>query len=597
MNPSKHPPAGFLQASDSFFRRKQREIAFYFSTTFRLHLMHFSGCLLIIVFHLLLMKTPLMERFENVCVDLFFRQRPPIAMHPAIVHIDVAEDSLQGLGRWPWPRHNHAAMIHILHAWGAKAIVFDVIFSETSTTFDDESLSQAIKEAGNVYLPVMLESLGSEKNWIHSLPELEHGAKGLGHVNIFPDRDGTIRRVVPLVEYKGERYPYLGMKVAYDYLGKPIPKGKLGLPTDPEGRIFINWSGRWRDSFRHYSFLDVIKSYADIRAGRTPGIRPDQIKDKICVIGLTALGLTDIKANPMEEVYPAVGVQTNIMNSILTKQFARPVKPRWNTIGLLVIGFLVSFFFIFSRKALSLIFGLGLGILWVLFAFWLFSERGIWIYVVDPILLIFSLFVFSAVFSITIGKREQARLFALATRDGLTGLYVIRHFRNLLNAAVNEANKKKQPLSLILLDLDHFKNINDKYGHVAGDIALKYVAENLRLIARVEGEVVEMNPVGRYGGEEFIVMLKKCHLIDAAFNYGEKIRRQFEQNPFTYEGMKIPLTVSLGVSTLGPEENVPDLMVLRSDEALYRAKTEGRNRTCVEKETVEAMKEIPQKEV
>jgi adenylate cyclase len=344
----KNPPAGLLQSPDSFFRRQQREIVFYFSTTFRLHLIHFTGCLLIIGFHMFLMKTPLMERFENVCVDFFFRQRPPIAMHPAIVHIDMAEDSLQGLGRWPWPRYNHAAMIHILHKWGAKAIVFDVIFSESSTTFDDESLSQAVKEAGNVYLPVMMESLGAEKNWVHSLPELERNAKGVGHVNIFPDRDGTIRRVVPMIEYGGESYPYLGLKVAYDYLGKTISRENLGLPTDTQGRIFINWSGKWRDSFQHYSYLDVIRSYADIREGQPALITPDKLKDKICVIGLTALGLTDIKANPMEEVYPAVGVQTNIMNSILTKQVTRPVNPRWNTIGLLAIGLVTSFFFIFS---------------------------------------------------------------------------------------------------------------------------------------------------------------------------------------------------------------------------------------------------------
>jgi diguanylate cyclase (GGDEF)-like protein len=583
MTPLKNPPAGLVQVSDGFFRRKQREVAFYFSTTFRLHLIHFSFCLLIIGFYLVVMKTPLMERFENVCVDFFFRQRPAIAIHPAIVHIDMAEDSLQGLGRWPWPRHNHAAMVHILHEWGAKKIVFDVIFSESSTTFDDESLAQAIKESGNVYLPVMLESLGSEKAWVHSLPEFERNAKGIGHVNIFPDQDGTIRRVNPLFEYKGEAYPYLGLKVAYDYLGKPVSKGKLGLFTDPEGRIFINWSGKWRDSFQHYSFLDVIKSYADIREGRSALITPDKIKDKICVIGLTALGLTDIKANPMEGAYPAVGVQTNIMNSVLTKQSVRPISPGWNRISLLVVGLLLSFFFIFSKRVFSLMVGLGFGFLWAFFAFWLFVDKGIWIYVINPLLLIFSLFVFSAVFSITIGKHEQARLFVLATRDGLTGLFVIRHFRTLLNNAVVEAQKKQQPLSIVLLDLDHFKKINDKYGHVAGDIALKYVAENLRLMTQVEEGSGEVNAVGRYGGEEFIVMFKNCHLIDAAFNYAERIRRQLEQNSFNYEGVKISLTVSLGVATLGPGESVPDLMVLRADEALYRAKTEGRNRVCVEK--------------
>ncbi|MEI7752589.1 MAG: CHASE2 domain-containing protein [Candidatus Omnitrophota bacterium] len=589
MIPLKNPPAGLVQTPDSFFRRKQRQVAFYLSTTFRLHLIHFSCCLMIIVFHMLMMTTPLMERFENVFIDLFFRERTPVAMHPAIVHIDMAEDSLQVFGRWPWPRYNHAALVHILHEWGAKEIVFDVIFSESSTTFDDEALSQAIEEAGNVYLPVMLESLGGKNTWIHAMPEFERFAKGIGHVNIFPDRDGTIRRVMPLLSYGGETYSYLGAKVAFDYLGKDISKGKLNMPTDQEGRIFINWAGKWKDSFLHYSFLDVIKSYAAIREGKTPVITPDKIKGKICVIGLTALGLTDIKANPMEETYPAVGVQTNIMNSILMKQYTRPVALRWNRVVLLVIGLLLSFFFLFSRQVLSLVVGLGFGFLWVLFAFWLFVDRGIWVFVVNPILMIFSLFVFSAVFSITIGKREQARLFTLATRDGLTGLYVIRHFRTLLNDAVIEAHKKQQPLSIILLDLDYFKKINDKYGHVAGDVALKYVAENLRLMTRTE-EGGEMTAVGRYGGEEFIVMFKKCHLIDAAFNHAEKIRRQLEQNSFSYEGVKISLTVSIGAATLRPGETVPDLMVLRSDEALYRAKTEGRNRVCVEKDAGE---EVP----
>lgn len=584
MSQLKNPPDGLLQAPETFFRRKQRQVAFYFNTAFRSHAIHLAGCLLIISLQMLIMNTPFMERFENMCVDFFFRQRPPIAMHPAIVHIDMAEDSIQGIGRWPWPRHNHAAMTKILHDWGAKAVVFDVIFSEPSTGFDDGAMAQAVRETGNVYLAVMLESLSGQKPWLHSLPEIERSAKGIGHVNVTPDRDGTIRRMVPLLEYQGETEPYLGLKVAYDYLGKAIPKGKLDIPTDPEGRIFINWAGKWKDSFQHYSFLDVIKSYSDVREGRPPLITPDKIKDKICVVGLTALGLTDIKANPMEAAYPAVGVQSNIINSILTNQFVRPVTSTWNRIALLIIGLGVSLFFMFSKQVFSLLFGLGLGLVWVLFAFWLFAAQGVWIYSMNPLFLILSLFVFSAVYSITIGKREQERLFALATRDGLTGLYVIRHFRVLLNEAVTEARKKKTPLSITLFDIDHFKKINDTYGHVAGDAVLKHLARVVYTSVHIEGEKGERNVPARYGGEEFIVMFKNCELKEAAFNYGEKMRRRIEQETFRYEDKIIPLTVSLGVATLRPGETVPDMMVLRADAALYRAKESGRNQTCVESE-------------
>jgi len=297
---------------------------------------------------------------------------------------------------------------------------------------------------------------------------------------------------------------------------------------------------------------------------------------------LTAMGLTDIKASPIESTYPAVGVQSNIINSILTNQYVREASRPWNTTALIVIGVLSSFLFIFSRQILSFVMGLALGGFWILFTYWLFVDQSLWVFVMNPLLLIFSLFIFSAVFSMTVGQKERQRLFTLATRDGLTGLYVIRHFRLLLNDAVVEANRKKTLVSVILLDLDFFKKINDKYGHIAGDAVLRHVSNAIQTTVKIEGDTKEMNAAGRYGGEEFIVLLKNCRLVDAAFNYGEKIRRKIEQDPFIYEGVKIPLTVSLGVSVLHPDETVPDIMVYRADEALYRAKEEGRNRVCIE---------------
>ncbi len=244
MTPLKNPPSGLLQAPESFLRRQKRDVVFFFNTTFRLHLVHFIGCLLIILIQAMLMTTPLMMRFENVCIDLFIRNRPPIAMHPAIVHIDMAEDSLQGLGRWPWPRYNHAAMVYILHSWGAKAIVFDVIFSDLSTSFDDEALAQAIKESGNVYLPVMLEEMNRQKSWVHSMPKFEEFVKGTGHVNVFPDPDGTLRRAPLYLTHGGKTYPYLGAQVAFDYLGQDLEKEKSWIPLDQNGNVFINWVGK-----------------------------------------------------------------------------------------------------------------------------------------------------------------------------------------------------------------------------------------------------------------------------------------------------------------------------------------------------------------
>jgi len=398
--------------------------------------------------------------------------------------------------------------------------------------------------------------------------------------------DGTIRRVMPYIHYGSETYPYLALRVAYDYLQKDLPPpNQLPFPTDEKKRMFINWAGKWKETFEHFSYLDIIRSFAAIKAGRQPIISPEEIRGKICIIGLTAAGLTDIKACPLEEAYPAVGVQANIMNSILTNQFAYPAPRRWNQFALLIVGVIATFLFIFSRRTVSFIAGLALGVIWVSTTFLFFVKQGIWLTVMNPLLLIVSLFAFSAVFSITVGRKEQRRLMELATRDGLTGLFVIRHFRTLLNDAVEEAHKKELPLALILLDLDHFKNINDTYGHQAGDAVLKYVAQTLQTHIKNQSGNAEQNPIGRYGGEEFVIMLKSCHLVDAAFNYAEPIRKAFEQGEFHYEGIKIPVTISIGVAGLHPGETVPDLMVYRADEALYRAKAEGRNRSCIEKES------------
>lgn len=583
----KNPPIGFILPPEDFFRRKQREVVFYFSTNFKLHLLHFLFSVLITLFFLGIMNNVLLGHLEYITLNYFFRMRQPIQVQPsdAIVHIDINEESLRAIGRWPWPRHNFAALTHILYEWGAKMIVFDMIFSEPSDEFNDAAFEEAIKEAGNVYLSVLNERIREKKKniWIHSMPKFEKQAKGIGHINVYPSRDGLIRWIYPFYKSGRKEYPYLGIKVGYDYRGEEVAsREQMDAPLSYDGRLLINWMGPWASTFRHIEFIDLIKSYADQKEGRQPLIHPEAVKNKICLIGLTAGGLTDIRANSLETAYPGVGIPANVINSIITKQYIQPLKSQWRKGILFFLGIFASFLFLFSRNFISLIAALGLGILWVRIAFLIFSYFHIWIPTISPIFLILALFVFSMVFSFTIGKKEQEKLFDLAAKDGLTGLYVIRHFRSLLNEAVTEAYKKQQKLSLMILDIDFFKKINDTYGHEAGDVALRYLATVLRDMTVEKGQTKDKNPVCRYGGEEFIILLKNCHLIDAAFNYGEKIRRYLEKNPCEFHGMKIPFTVSVGVATLKPLETIPDLMVHRADEALYRAKAEGRNRTCIE---------------
>lgn len=168
-------------------------------------------------------------------------------------------------------------------------------------------------------------------------------------------------------------------------------------------------------------------------------------------------------------------------------------------------------------------------------------------------------------------SEANQRLEMLSITDGLTGLFNHRHLHERLTQEVLRARRAGYPVSLIMADLDRFKRINDQLGHQAGDEALRLVARCLTQGVR------EVDVVGRYGGEEFVVILTNCTLTDG-IKVAEKLRstiqRQARRPPFDSVG---GVTISLGVAQLGLEMS-GDQLVNAADQALYRAKQNGRNR-------------------
>jgi diguanylate cyclase (GGDEF)-like protein len=565
-----------------------------------LDLPHLVICILIIWGHVMLLGSGRLERAENAFLDFFFRRRPPLAVHTDIAVIDINKESLQAIGSWPWPLSYHGQMLDILNKWEAKAVILDFIFQEQARPEEETALQQALSKTPQDYLPVQLESKTGKKFWIHgmavvlepddekkrwqhSLPGLEEQAKALGHNNAIPDADGVMRRIQPYLSYAGESYFYLPLKAGYDALGKEIKNGyDLEIPLDNHGLLMVNWSGRWQETFQHFSYSDIVRSAQAIAKGQTPMVDPQKLKGKICIIGVSAPDTGDQHVTPLESAYPDLGVQANVLNSVLTGQWLRPAASHTNIFALCMVGFIATLLFVFFGNVESFAAGLILGVLWLASSFGLFAWKGVWIYSFHPLLLILSLFIFSALYNLILSRKEQIRLFDLATRDGLTGLFVIRHFREVLNQAVKDAVENKTPLSVILMDLDNFKKINDTYGHPAGDMVLKKCAEALHLCFRSKRPLHQIDFAARYGGEEFIVMLRDTSLKNAAFIVAERIRKAIQQTIFEWEGTIIPVTVSVGVSSLHSGENVPDVMVRRADEALYRAKKTGKNRVCLE---------------
>ena len=174
-------------------------------------------------------------------------------------------------------------------------------------------------------------------------------------------------------------------------------------------------------------------------------------------------------------------------------------------------------------------------------------------------------------------EAANAKLLAFSTTDALTGLRNRGYFEEIFPNYCVEAFRYRQPLSLMVLDIDHFKAFNDRYGHLVGDDCLRMVAECIAsLVTRPE------DIVARYGGEEFVVVLPDT-AVEGARCVAERIRQRVAETPFQVSKETIHLTVSIGISGRIPEAaEISQRLFEDADQALYAAKHSGRNQVTVD---------------
>lgn len=181
-----------------------------------------------------------------------------------------------------------------------------------------------------------------------------------------------------------------------------------------------------------------------------------------------------------------------------------------------------------------------------------------------------AIFAFSHVYEVS-RERTESELRRLALVDGLTGLANRSHFRDVFAQERERYLRHKTPLSLLVVDIDKFKRVNDQFGHDAGDTALCFVADILR------SRIRQTDIAGRLGGEEFGVLLSGAD-INYAVRIADMLRERIAQRSVRYHGQAIPLSVSIGVAELGRDGMEFRTLFATADERLYRAKAEGRNR-------------------
>jgi len=168
--------------------------------------------------------------------------------------------------------------------------------------------------------------------------------------------------------------------------------------------------------------------------------------------------------------------------------------------------------------------------------------------------------------------KYHEEIYRMTIVDGLTQIHNKRYLFEALDKELIRARRYDRQLSLLIFDIDYFKNINDQYGHLAGDHVL-------RELARIVQERIRRDEVfARYGGEEFVIALPETSL-QGAVTLAENLRARVETHGFSFQGERIPVTISIGCAVLGEEKTAADLIQL-ADDKLYEAKRGGRNRVC-----------------
>lgn len=237
----------------------------------------------------------------------------------------------------------------------------------------------------NALRPDLLRARGVAEN----IPIITKASKNFGYFNILPDADGTIRWAQLAMDYKGEHYPHISVEALRKYTDDPplvlnmgdygvdsIDIGHATVPTNESGHIVINYRGPQK-TFPHYSVSDII-------AGKVP---PDALKDKIVLLGATAIGIYDMRVTPVDGVFPGVEVLANIIDTMLVGDYI--VRPQWvsvfDVISIMLPGIILSLIVPKIRAIFTTLLTLALTAAYILANNYMLNRHGIWLTMVYPV--------------------------------------------------------------------------------------------------------------------------------------------------------------------------------------------------------------------
>ncbi len=558
------------------------------------------------------------EHIESKTLDIRLHLRNLIEKQPstkeiAIVAID--EKSIAEIGRWPWSRAVQGELVSKISSGRPKAIGIDIMYSEPESAKADNKLAAAIKKAGNVVQATAFLTEDTEKSqdetltapdflWdsafmeVNSVPGIDWKrwavkpekvnppidviakAATLGHVTNMPDMDGVLRWDIMYVNYGDDCYPSLPLQVARIarslpmketllYGGSGIQFGTSFIKTDISGRVIINYRGKEK-SFEHISAGDILK-------GR---VRPALLKDRIILVGTSALATFDQKVTPFSANFPGVEKNATVIHNILNNDFITKSPGLAELAVILITGLILVFFLPRLKATPGVLLGFGLIASYFFLTCYLLIQHDIWLNFATPTANLIVLVAVGTVFKLLTEERQSRQIRAMFSS------YVTERLVNemIKNPEMARLGGEKREITVLFSDVQGFTTYseNHKPEEVVA-ILNEYLGEMTRIVLKWEGIL------DKFIGDAIVVFwgapMKQEDHAERAVRCALEMQRRLAELKLTWEADgREPLYSGIGINTgeaivgnIGAEGQKMDYTVI-GDHVNLGARVEGLTR-------------------